>query len=214
MAGILWKGALSGWINLNIFNTDFCNYRDYTKLFITCSFSHSHCLHRPLHKVGRIKKATVGSGQGDVSYPLKIEQVLLKGLSGLCLLTLVYNIRILFVPTAFVVFAAVSLPVPQTHPAEICYSKGKSKLHCQAYEKNNISPHPSKWSSYLRGHCTLLTTNALMDHQGCVQIRNKALSSLLSPPLNTFWFCLLTMFAFRTLLEERRKGEGETERRL
>lgn len=69
-------------------------------------------------------KGYSSSGQGDVSYPLKIEQVLLKGLPGLCLLTLVYNIRILFVPTAFVVLAAVSLPISQTHPAEVMLAFG------------------------------------------------------------------------------------------
>lgn len=78
-------------------------------------------------------KGYSSSGQGDVSYPLKIEQVLLKGLPGLCLLTLVYNIRILFVPTAFVVLAAVSLPVSQTHPAEVCRKQWKP--HCDAQEK-------------------------------------------------------------------------------
>ena len=78
-------------------------------------------------------KGYSSSGQGDVSYPLKIEQVLLKGLPGLCLLTLVYNIRILFVPTAFVVLAAVSLPVSQTHPAEVCRKQRKN--HCDAQKK-------------------------------------------------------------------------------
>jgi len=73
-------------------------------------------------------KSYSSSGQRDVSYPLKIEQVLLKGLPGLCLLTLVYNIRILFVPTAFVVLAAVSLPVSQTHPAEVCRKQWKSTI--------------------------------------------------------------------------------------
>lgn len=73
-------------------------------------------------------KSYSSSGQRDVSYPLKIEQVLLKGLPGLCLLTLVYNIRILFVPTAFVVLAAVSLPVSQTHPAEVCRKQWNSTM--------------------------------------------------------------------------------------
>lgn len=80
-------------------------------------------------------KGYSSSGQGDVSYPLKIEQVLLKGLPGLCLLTLVYNIRILFVPTAFVVLAAMSLPVSQTHPAEVC--RKQQKTHCDAQKKNS-----------------------------------------------------------------------------
>lgn len=79
-------------------------------------------------------KGYSSSGQRDVSYPLKIEQVLLKGLPGLCLLTLVYNIRILFVPTAFVVLAAMSLPVSQTHPAEVCRKQWKT--HCDAQKKN------------------------------------------------------------------------------
>lgn len=82
-------------------------------------------------------KGYSSSGQRDVSYPLKIEQVLLKGLPGLCLLTLVYNIRILFVPTAFVVLAAMSLPVSQTHPAEVCRKQWKT--HCDAQKKNHIS---------------------------------------------------------------------------
>lgn len=86
-------------------------------------------------------KGYSSSGQGDVSYPLKIEQVLLKGLPGLCLLTLVYNIRILFVPTAFVVLAAVSLPVSQTHPAEVC--RKQRKTHCDA-QKETLTKKSSR----------------------------------------------------------------------
>lgn len=52
-------------------------------------------------------------------YPLKVEEVFLQGLSGLCLLALVYDVRVLFVATALVILAAMSLPIPQTHPAEI-----------------------------------------------------------------------------------------------
>lgn len=82
-----------------------------------------------------MKKATVGFGQEGGSYPLKIEQVLLKRLPGLCLLALIYNVRVLFVSTAFVVLAAMSLPVPQTHPAKVCRREGGCKLLYKAYGK-------------------------------------------------------------------------------
>lgn len=54
-----------------------------------------------------------------VSYPLKVEEVFFQGLSSLRLLALVDDIGILFVATALVILAAVSLPISQTHPAEI-----------------------------------------------------------------------------------------------
>lgn len=53
------------------------------------------------------------------SHPLKVEQVFLKGLSGLRLLALIHDVWILFVATALVILAAMSLPITQTHPAEI-----------------------------------------------------------------------------------------------
>lgn len=54
------------------------------------------------------------------SYPLKVEEVFLKGFSGLSLLALVDYIRVFLVAAALVVFTAMSFPVTKTHPAEIC----------------------------------------------------------------------------------------------
>lgn len=53
------------------------------------------------------------------THPLKVEKIFFEGLSGLSLLALVDNIRVLFVAAAFVVFTAMSLPVTETHPAEV-----------------------------------------------------------------------------------------------
>lgn len=61
------------------------------------------------------------------THPLKVEQVLFQGLSGLSLLALVDYIWIFFVATALVVLAAVGLPVTETHPAEILQSRKKNK---------------------------------------------------------------------------------------
>lgn len=54
-----------------------------------------------------------------MSYPLKVEEVFFQGLSSLCLLALVHDVRILFIAAALVILTAVSLPISQTHPAEI-----------------------------------------------------------------------------------------------
>lgn len=54
-----------------------------------------------------------------MSHPLKVEQVFFEGLSCLRLLALIHNVWILFVATALVILAAMSLPITQTHPAEI-----------------------------------------------------------------------------------------------
>lgn len=54
-----------------------------------------------------------------LSYPLKVEQVFFEGLSGLGLLALIHYVWVLFVATALVVLTAMSLPITQTHPAEI-----------------------------------------------------------------------------------------------
>ena len=56
----------------------------------------------------------------EKTHPLKVEEVFLEGLSGLSLLALVDYIRVFFVAAALVVFAAMSLPVTKTHPAEVC----------------------------------------------------------------------------------------------
>lgn len=53
------------------------------------------------------------------SHPLKVEEVFLEGLSGLCLLALVDDVWVLLVATALIVLTAMGLPVPQTHPAEV-----------------------------------------------------------------------------------------------
>lgn len=61
---------------------------------------------------GQVEKAN--SERADVrqdTYPLKVEQVLLEGLPGLCLLALVDNVRILLVPTTFIVLTTMRLPV-------------------------------------------------------------------------------------------------------
>ena len=58
-----------------------------------------------------------------MTHPLKVEEVFLEGLSGLSLLALVDYIRVFFVATALVVFTAVSLPVSETHPAEVLQEK-------------------------------------------------------------------------------------------
>lgn len=61
---------------------------------------------------GQLKEAYTGkSGAGENTYPLKIEQVLLEGLPGLGLLTLIDNVRILLIPTALIILAAMSLPI-------------------------------------------------------------------------------------------------------
>lgn len=53
------------------------------------------------------------------SHPLKVEEVFLEGLSGLCLLALVDDVWVLLIATALIVLTAMGLPVPQTHPAEV-----------------------------------------------------------------------------------------------
>lgn len=53
------------------------------------------------------------------THPLKVEEVFFEGLSGLSLLALVDDIGVFFVAAAFVIFAAMSLPVTKTHPAEV-----------------------------------------------------------------------------------------------
>lgn len=60
------------------------------------------------------------------THPLKVEEVLFQGLSGLSLLALVDYIWIFFVATALVVLAAVGLPVTETHPAEILQNRKKN----------------------------------------------------------------------------------------
>lgn len=60
------------------------------------------------------------------AHPLKVEEVLFEGFSGLSLLALVDYIRVFFVATALIVLAAVGLPVTETHPAEVYR---KSKIH-------------------------------------------------------------------------------------
>lgn len=60
------------------------------------------------------------------THPLKVEEVFFEGLSGLSLLALVDYIRVFFVAAALIVFAAVSLPVTKTHPAEVFQ---KNKIH-------------------------------------------------------------------------------------
>lgn len=52
-------------------------------------------------------------------YPLEVEKVFFQGLSSLRLLALVHDVGVLFVATALVILTAVSLPISQTHPAEI-----------------------------------------------------------------------------------------------
>ena len=64
----------------------------------------------------------VDSVCGCESHPLKVEEVFLEGLSGLSLLALVDDVRVLFVTAALIVLTTVGLPVSQTHPAEVCNS--------------------------------------------------------------------------------------------
>lgn len=58
-----------------------------------------------------------------MSHPFKVEEVFFQGLSSLCLLALVDDVRILFIATAFIILAAMRFPVSQTHPTEICPDK-------------------------------------------------------------------------------------------
>lgn len=53
----------------------------------------------------------IGADAGEDTYPLKVEQVLLEGLPGLGLLALVDDVRVLLVPTALIVLAAMGLPI-------------------------------------------------------------------------------------------------------
>lgn len=71
------------------------------------------------------------------SHPLKVEEVFLKGLSGLSLLALVDYIRVFFVATALVVFTAVSLPITKTHPAEICEKNTKILMASQCMQNKH-----------------------------------------------------------------------------
>lgn len=76
------------------------------------------------------------------SHPLKVEEVFLEGLSGLCLLALVDDVWVLLVATALIVLTAMGLPVPQTHPAEV-YTHSDADIS----EKNNMI-WMSKWVTY------------------------------------------------------------------
>lgn len=72
------------------------------------------CTQHPsaLMSTGQVEKAnSERAGVRQDTYPLKVEQVLLEGFPGLCLLALVDNVRILLVPTTFIVLTTMRLPV-------------------------------------------------------------------------------------------------------
>jgi hypothetical protein len=56
------------------------------------------------------------------TYPFKVEEILLEGLSCLSVDRLVSDVWILLVATAFIIFTTVSLPITQTHPTEIKFT--------------------------------------------------------------------------------------------
>ena len=55
----------------------------------------------------------------ETAYPFKVMKVLFECFSCLCMRRLVSDVGVFLVPRTFVIFGAMGLPMPQTHPAKV-----------------------------------------------------------------------------------------------